>query len=82
MNVHVYENAIDTWEKSVFYQARHEIDFSSESAFYEAYAYWFERPVADWYIQRKFIEYMHSGGELPDCCVQWALDVLAKRIWY
>lgn len=74
---------IDTWQKSVFYQARHKIDFSSEASFYEAYAYWFERPVADWYIQRKFIEYMHSGGEkLPDCVVQWSLDILAGRIWF
>lgn len=74
---------IDTWEKSVFYLARHSIGFTSEASFYEAYAYVFERPVADWFIQRKFILYMQSGGEkLPPCCVDWAIDVLAGRIWY
>lgn len=74
---------IDTWQKSVFYQARHKIGFSSEASFYEAFAYWYERPVNNYYIQRKFIEYMHSGGEkLPDCVINWAIDVLAERIAY
>ena len=74
---------IDTWEKSVFYQARKGIDFTSEAAFYEAFAYWYERHVAEWYVQRQFIMYMHSGGEyLPEAVLNWSIDVLAGRIWY
>ncbi len=66
--MHITFCKIDTWQKS---------------AFYEAYFYAYERHVDEGYIQKQFSRYMHSGGEyIPECCVDWAIDILAGRIWY
>jgi hypothetical protein len=80
--VRIAFNEIDTPEKTMLYEARHLLHWSTESFFYEAFDYAHEdRRITCVDIQKKFIQYLHSGGEdIPEEVSDFAIDVLAGRV--
>ena len=70
---------IDTPEKKLFLDAREKANMCVTASFHSAYAYWYEQTVDVRYVQKQIGRYFHEG-KLPQCCLEWALDVLAERI--
>jgi len=67
--------------RKILLDARRKIDFSTEAVFYEAYPYFYERPVNQQFIQNKFARYLRSGGvDIPEEVIFWCIDILAGRI--
>jgi hypothetical protein len=76
--VHVVESP----QRKLVWEARHKIGYSTEAFFHDAFEYAHEdiKKGSD-VVQKMFIEYLHSGGEIiPEPVIDFSLDVLSGRV--
>lgn len=78
----IYLLHVDNLAKWLVQKARHELHYSTECFFYDAFDYYHEsRKIRSEDIHKKFILYLNSGEEIiPPEVEDFALDVLARRV--
>jgi hypothetical protein len=73
---------VETPFTRIVWQARHQLSYSTEAFFHDAFDYAHEdiKKGSD-VVQKMFIDYLQSGGEkIPEPVIDFAIDVLSGRV--